>query len=139
MTNSNTQLGYIPNSPEGVIVRLNQVREQIAELKKLEDQVKESLIEAFRVQLTAAYREKPEPFGVINITEGEYKISFTTPKKVKWEQEGLAELYKDGAPVEVEYSVKETVYKDLDKEGKKIMNKFRTVEPGSVAIKIERV
>lgn len=138
MENSKKQSeGYIPNSVEATVVMLNSIRRQIAELKEDEEKIKDQLLSTFAEQIKSAYKEKSEPFGVVNFNDGDYKISFTTPKKVKWDQRGLAELHKDGAPVDVEYSVKEAVFKDLDDEGKAIMMKHRTVEPGSVAIKIE--
>lgn len=127
------------NSVEAITESLVTVRKEIESLKALEDNIKANLVQAFEVQLVAAYKEKPEPFGVVNFKDGEFKISFTTPKKVKYDQKGLAELYKQGAPVDVEYSIKEAVYKDLDQSGKEAIMPFRTVEPGSIAIKIERV
>ena len=136
--NLDKQSGYLPNSVEAIVETLTDIRSQIAVLKDKEDDFKTRLLGAFQSQLAAAYKEKSEPFGVVNFKDGDYKISFTTPKKVKWDQKGLELLYQDGAPVDVEYSVKEAVFKDLNDTGKALLMPHRTVEPGSVAIKIER-
>ncbi len=128
-----------PNSPEAIVESLHHVRNEIAALKELEDNLKSSLTESFKTQLTSAYKAKDEPFGVVNIKEGDFKIAFTTPKKVKYDQKGLAKLHEQGAPVDVEYSIKETVYKDMTDEEKNIIIPYRSVEPGSIAIKIERI
>ncbi len=126
------------NSPEAITESLHHVRNEIAALKELEDNLKSSLLEAYKTQLSSAYKQKDEPFGVVNFKDGDFKISFTTPKKVKYEQRGLARLRDEGAPVDVEYSIKETVYKDMTDEEKAYIIPYRSVEPGSVAIKIER-
>lgn len=133
------QFGYIPNSTEATVEQLVYVRDEIAALKELEDKLKSQLMEQFKTQLELSYKAKDEPFGVVNFKDGDYKISFTTPKKVKYDQAGLKSILEDGGPVDVEYSIKETVYKDLDQAGKNAIMPYRTVEPGSVAIKIEKV
>lgn len=137
MKNLKEQNGYIPNSVVSTIESLNHVRKEIATLKDLEEELKTLLAQSYSTQLVAQYKLKPEPFGVVSFLEGDYKVSFTTPKKVEYDQEGLAKLAKLGAPVDVEYSVKETVYKSLDDAGKEAFMPYRTVKPGSVSIKIE--
>ncbi len=131
------QNSYIPNSISSTIESLEHVRNEIANLEKLEGDLKERLVESFN--LSEAYKSKEEPFGVVNFQDGEYKISFTTPKKVKWDQKGLERLFKSGAPVEVEYNVKESVYKEQDDDGKAAFTQYRTVTPGSVSIKVEKI
>ncbi len=137
MNNLKEQSGYIPNSVEATIEQLTSVRNEMDALKRLETDLKGRMLEMFQKELHDAYMEKSEPFGIVNIQHGNYKLKFDTPKKVKWDQEGLAALYKDGASVEVEYSVKETVFKAQDADGKDAFMPYRTVEPGSVSIKVE--
>lgn len=127
----------IPNSVESQVNELESLRTRIKNLKEQEEQMKELIYENYKQKLVDSYKEKGEPFGVVNFKEEQFKISFDTPKKVKYDQAGLKNLYELGAPVEVEYSIKETVFKDLDKEGKDVIMPFRTVEPGKVAIKVE--
>ncbi len=136
MTKLKEQNGYIPNSVSATIESLEHVRNEMAALKKLEEEIKDKLVESF--DLASAYKSKSEPFGVVNFAEGDYKVSFTTPKKVKYDQAGLAKLAKLGAPVDVEYSVKETVFKALDDDGKAAFMQYRTVEPGAISIKVEK-
>lgn len=137
MKNLKEPSAYIPNSTEAVIVELERVRDEIASLKKSEENLKERLTAQF--DLSAAYKEKGEPFGVVNFINGEYKVSFTTPKKVEWDQVGLKELAQLGAPVSVEYGLSETLFKALDKDGQDAFMPYRTVKPGSISIKVEAV
>lgn len=133
-------LKSIPNSKEAIIETLADIRSQMAALKDREDDFKTRLYEAFAPELAQAYKEKGEPFGVVNMKEGDYKIVFTTPKKVKWDLTGLEKARQAGAPfVEVEYNIKETVFKDLSEADKDFLMQYRTVEPGSVNIKLERI
>ncbi len=127
-----------PNSIEGLVNSLEETRNEIKKLKELEEGMKERVTEYFKNEIAYAYKEKEEPFGIVNIQEGNMNISFTTPKKVKWDQEGLKKLYAEGAPVDVEFSVKEAVFKSQDNAGKNAFMQYRSVEPGSVSIKIEK-
>jgi hypothetical protein len=132
-------LKSVPNSTESILKDLEDLQAEISALKERETLLKSNLVFAYKDQMAQALKQKDEPFGVVNFKDGDYKIAFTTPKKVKWDQKGLKQVYEDGGPVDVEFSVKEAVYKDMDDDGKGILMKYRTVEPGNVAIKIERV
>ncbi len=121
-----------------VLEHLEDVQNQIDILKKQETGLKKELQEKYSKQTLSLYAEKGDKFGVVNIKDAGFKLSFTTPKKVSYDQEGLKKLYDLGAPVTVEYSLSENVYKALDKEGQAAFMPYRTVEPGNVSIKIER-
>jgi hypothetical protein len=127
----------IPNSIESQVTELESLRTRIKNLKEQEEQLKELIYENYRQKLELSYKEKDEPFGVVNFQEEGFKISFTTLKKVEWNQDGLKKLYNEGAPVEVEYNVKESVFKAQDAEGKDAFMAYRTVKPGTVTIKVE--
>lgn len=137
MKNLKEQPGYIPNSVEATLEQLNSVRNEMEELKRVESDLKSRILEIFQTGLKDCYKEKSEPFGVVNIQHGKYKLKFDTPKKVKYNQSGLETLFEEGAPVEVEYSVKESVFKSLDDSGKNAIIPYRTVEPGTISIKVE--
>lgn len=100
---------------------------------------KKALLDYFKNDAEALYKQKPEPFGVVNIESQGYKFTIDTPKKVEWDQEELAKLYEDGPfqYIEVAYNVKETVYKELGDNVKKVFQAARTVKPGSPTLKVE--
>lgn len=125
------------NSVEAQITELESVRSRIKNLKEQEDRIKDMIYENFKDEIAAAYKQKEDPFGVVNFPMDGYKLSFTTPKKVEWNQDGLKKLYEAGAPVDVEYSVKEVIFKAQDADGKDAFMPFRTVKPGAVSIKVE--
>lgn len=134
--NMNTQKA-IPNSIEGQVNELESIRTRIKNLKEQEDRYKELIYEYYKTKMEESYKAKDEPFGVVNFQEEGFKISLTTPKKVEWDQIGLKNLLEKGAPVEIEYSVEEKVFKAQDDAGKAAFIPFRTVKPGTVAIKVE--
>jgi len=99
---------------------------------------KKAVLDYFKDEADVLYRQKPEPFGVVNITAGNYKFTIDTPKKVEWDQNELAKLYLDGFfDIEVEYNIKESVYKEMTDNLKKYFQKARTVKPGSQTLKVE--
>lgn len=122
---------------EELSAELFSVQQEIKKLKAKESQIKDEVYDIYADQATSAYKEKPEPFGIVSFKEGDLKISFDTPKKVSWDQAGLAEVFEEGGPVEVEYNVKENIYKALDDKSRKYLLKYRTVTPGNIAVKIE--
>lgn len=127
----------LPNSIEGQVDQLELIRSQIKDLKAEEDLLKELIYENFKEKINSAYKQKDEAFGVVNFKEDKFKISFTTPKKVEWNQDGLKKLYEAGAPIDVEYSVKEVIFKAQDTDGKDAFMPYRTVKPGAISIKVE--
>lgn len=135
--NKSQEAKSMPNSIEGQVNELESIRTRIKNLKEQEERIKDSIYEKYKTKLEEKYKEKEEPFGVVNLQEESFKVIFTTPKKVEWNQDGLAKLMTQGAPIDIEYSMKETVYKDLDDESKKALLPYRTVKPGTVSVKIE--
>ena len=95
-------------------------------------------------QIKFAYSEKPEPFGVVNLSVAEKNIKLDTVKKVEWEQSELEKLWKkieaDGADpkqyINVVYSVSETLYKTFGDNLRAYFDPARTVRAGSTSIKI---
>jgi hypothetical protein len=110
-------------------------------MKKLKNEI----LNRHAVLIKAAYSNKSEPFGVINLPVGGKIVKFDTPKKVKWAQDKLESLWKqmeaDGADpksyIKVEYSVSETAFKEWGNNLKSYFTAARTVEAGNVSIKIE--
>ena len=113
-----------------------------AELKK----AKSVFLERKQQEISIALKQKAEPFGSVSQVVGDYKVTITTPKKVEWNQDGLAKLYADIAAdpeenvqeyITVEYKVKEDAYKNWPSNLKQTFEPLRTLKTGSVAIKIE--
>lgn len=134
-----TATEQLPNSFEALMDAIQATQQQLLKLKAHEKYLLDNLTAHFQEQLTVKYKQKAEPFGVVNFQEGNHKVKFTTPKNVSWDQEGLAKLMKEGAPVKIKYEVSETVYKELNDAGKKAFMPYRTVKPGKIAIKFEEV
>lgn len=129
--------------------------ELVADIKAIEDGIKEqtsnlkiakeALFNRKQAAIAEALAQKPEPFGAVSEQIGSDKVTFTTPKKVEWDQDGLKQLHDrmiaDGAdPLEymtVEYKVKEDAYKNWPSNLKEYFEPHRTVTPGNVSIKIE--
>lgn len=112
--------------------------EQIRALTKRKDVVKKQVLDMFSANIQAGLREKEEPFGTVNIQEGEYQIKTVTPKKVEYDQVGMEKLYKEGAPVTVEYTLSETLFKAMGDASRSEFLPYRTVKPGSVSLEITR-
>lgn len=133
---SNEKLKVIRGT-DSVLSELNKIQLDIKELKAQETMLKLALISEYKSEYTAKLKAKSEPFGQSSFETAEYKVTFNTPKKVTWDQNGLAELHKEGAPVDVEYSVGEKTYKELNDAGKEAFMPYRTVTPGNVSVEIE--
>lgn len=118
-----------------------------AEIESKIKLAKNELLDRRDAELKEALRQKKEPFGAVSAEIGTQKVTFTTPKKVEWNQEGLAAIHKemtqDGAdPSEymtVEYKIKEDAYKNWPSNLKEYFEPHRTVTPGNISIKIEPI
>lgn len=131
-SNSAEELSYIYNE-------LFRVESQISELKEYEGKLKAKLTFMFSDRIKEEYAQKPEPFGTVKFEDQDREIVFTTPKRVSYDQDGLKSLYEQGAPVTVEYSLNENVFKALDDAGKAAFMPYRTVEPGNMSVKVKEV
>jgi hypothetical protein len=116
---------------------LQEIQDKIAELKKQEAVVKSEIVFVFKERIEEALQQKDEPFGSVNFEVENLKVTFTTPKKISYDQEGLKRLYEEGAPVKVEYDLPETVFKVLDQAGKDAFMPYRTLERGTISFKVE--
>lgn len=117
---------------------LLETQEMIKSLKKKETKIKAEIIDAHESVL--------KQFGSVTVDEGDYKLVITTPKKVKWNQEYLAGIYKaietsgqDASEyIKIAYDVAESKFKAWPEH---IQNEFmpaRTLSQGSTSLKLER-
>jgi len=107
------------------------------EFAEAEKRAKDKLLAFVNEELQAELAKKDEPFGVVTLGD----VKFTVAKKVEWDQEQLANLYKEIGETANEYM--DTVYKVREAAFKNwpssIQNAFipaRTIQPGSVSIKV---
>lgn len=125
---------------------LEETNAQLAELKKrkaaLEDAIKNNFMEKFNQMLG----DKAEPFGSVSFTFGEFGVTYTSPKKVTWDQKELAALRKKiaehedpDAYIKAEYDVSETAYKNWPEDIKAAFLPARSVSNGKATIKIEKL
>lgn len=139
---------YHNSSDEQIVNEVKSLDDQIKELSSQKKVAQEALLERKQSEIAAALAQKPEPFGAVSAQIGEDKVTFTTPKKVDWDQKGLASLYAQIASdpeenvseyITVEYKIKEDAYKNWPSNLKETFEPYRTVTPGNIAIKIEPV
>ncbi len=130
-TNSTVEVSFL-------FEQLEEIEQHISEFDKKKKNIQSQIKDLYEDRITSAYSEKGEPYGAVSFKQDGLKLTFTTPKKVEYNQEGLALLYSEGAPVDVEYNIKEVVFKDLDAAGKAAIVPYRTVTTGKMTVKIER-
>jgi hypothetical protein len=124
---------------------LNAVRQKQAEAKKDEKVIVSQIRERYNDDFKNILKTKKEPYGKVSTQEDGFEIICTTQKKVTWNQEILAELYKriseheDASQyISVEYKVSETAYKNWPNDIKEAFKKARTEQEGTVKIEIEQ-
>lgn len=136
------------NTPdEGIIDDILNFEDEVEQATKKLKLAKAALLDRKQTEIASALSQKPEPFGAVSQQIANQKVTFTTPKKVEWDQEGLKQLQdqmiKDGAdPAEyitVELKVKEDAYKNWPSNLKEYFEPHRTVTPGNVAVKVEPI
>lgn len=134
------------NTPdEGVIASILAIEAEAAEVKSRLTMAKNVLVERKAADIAEALKQKKEPFGAVSQNIGDKKVTFTTPKKVEWSQDGLKALWNqmiaDGADpseyIVVDYTVKEDAYKNWPTNLKEYFEPHRTVTPGNIAVKID--
>lgn len=106
--------------------------------------LKNELLNRKRAELDAAYRGKPEPYGIVNLTIEGKTIKIDTVKVIEWDQAQLEGLWKqiiaDGAEpkeyISVEYKVSEALYKTWGANIKAFFEPARTVKARAPSVKI---
>lgn len=119
----------------------------VARLTKKVKQAKEELLNRHRGDIESALKTKDEPFGSAPFTLDGYKVVTNTPKKVEWDQNKLSAIAEKiieegGKPedyIERELSVSESKYKAWTKELQDHFRDARTVTPGNISVKIEKI
>jgi len=130
---------------EDIANRLTELSVQKEALIREEKLLKSEVANRYAEKATALYALKDAPFGAVNIEDGDYVVSITTPKKIKWDQTKLAALWvtisETDNPLDyiaVEYYVPESKYKSWPEVIKDEFADARTIEPGTPVITIKR-
>lgn len=139
--------GYEDCSFQLLMTLLGQAQQTKELATRDERQLKDELYRRFFTTVEAGLYEKDEPFGVVSTEFEGYKLAFTVPKKIEWDQEMLAAAYeslKSGNEnpadyVEIKYNVPESKYKSWPESLKEKFIDARMTIPGSVTIKFERI
>lgn len=119
---------------DDLVSELAQAEHDFNNAKMRLDVVKEQILEANKAAIEAELSKRQFPTGTVNVG----KIKFTIPKTVKWDQDELDKLYKDGANeyIKVKYDVSERDYDQWSDNIKKYFDPARTVVAGKPQIKI---
>lgn len=102
------------------------------------------LINRTQAVISALYKAKPEPYGIVNLDFGGKAIKVETVKVVEWDQSQLEKLWgqilSDGADpkqyIKAEYGVSETAYKSWGDNIRAFFDPARTVKARNPSIKI---
>lgn len=90
----------------------------------------------YEQEIGLALANKPEPFGTVTIDD----IEFNIPKRVKWNQDGLAKMYKQigrdaDQYIKVKYEVSESKFKSWPEAWRKDFAPYREVVEGAITVK----
>lgn len=131
---------------------LKQYAEELATLKQKRDEitkrenfVKNEILKAYEASIETELQSKDEPYGTVNVFDGDATLKVTIPKKVSWDQEKLIGIVQEIVQaghvatdyVDIEYYVPETKYKSWPTNIREAFIVARTIEPGTPTIKIE--
>lgn len=121
----------------GMKDNLSQLLAQKDALDKTITHYKNQIIDFCQAQINNELAKKDEPFGTANIGP----FSFNTPKKVEWDQVKLKTLYSEIGEtaheyMDISYKVRETAFKNWPSSIQNAFLPARTVQPGSISVKI---
>lgn len=109
------------------------------ELRRQKKQIETELREYFEGQIKDAGKK----FGTVNCEHDGFVVKFTTPKKIDWDQDGLAKLYdkikqheNPDVYMSAKYSVSENAYKTWPDKVKAAFDQHRTEGVGTEKIEI---
>lgn len=99
------------------------------------------------LQLAEVRRLQDKEFGAVNVTSEGFKVTETIPKRVKWDQEVLGDLFfkimkhgdKPSNYMKMKLEVPERMYDEMSPEIQGLFSEARTVERGKPVLKIEEV
>ena len=125
---------------------LETIAEEKARVKRLDDHLHNALRTRFADSAAEARRTKGIDTGTVRLTDGDYTVIADLPKKVVYDQAGLAlverELSEMGEPVTdyitIKRDVPERAYGAWPASLKKMFEPYRTVDVGKPTFKLEQ-
>jgi hypothetical protein len=125
---------------QNLIAELEYATQKKADAVEAEKQAKDELLAFVNEELQSELAKKDEPFGVVTIGD----VKYTVAKKVEWDQEKLEYLFNDISSsgdnaedyMDIVYKVKEAAFKNWPSSIQNAFLPARTVQPGSISIKI---
>lgn len=134
------------NIIDSICSDLEQISVKIEELKSQQATLNALLLDSAHSEIDAQLSDKDYGAGTATVSSEAFKVKVTVPKRVKWDNNKLAEveqyLVQRGEDpreyIEVKRSVSENAYNNWPCALKTMFIDARTVETSSPAIKIER-
>lgn len=128
---------------ENLLQQKQALEAQAKQIKKELEATEQAVSDLLAPDIAAAYGNKN--FGTVHIERDGIRLKVTTPKRVDWDGEKLAELYKSiGAAgdnpneyIKIEYSVSEAAYNNWPSNIAEAFEPARTVKPGKMKIEVE--
>jgi len=112
------------------------VKDLSAELKEIDEKLEDLFLQKSRDTL----RSQGKDFGTATIAEGNSRFKINIPKKVKWDNDMLKEVFEGMNPddanhfAKVTFSVDERVYNAAHKEIRDLLEPCRVTEMGKFKI-----
>lgn len=135
-----------PNeTDEQILQRIRNAESTIAVADRNKKQAIATLLDRREKEIQALLSMKPEPFGDVNLTIGNFAVKVNVPKKINWDEKLLAEKYKEiresgedaDMYIDASYKISETKYKNFKPDVQSFFQDARTVASGNPSIKIE--
>jgi hypothetical protein len=141
-------IGDIAALPAELLALLQQdVADLLASAKRLKDRLDTGLDLKYRDRAAALRRSAGKDTGSVRIKDGDIIIVADLPKRVKWEQPGLAQVVEriraggddPNEYVTLEYSVSERAYGAWPQSIRAALEPARTVETGKPSYRFESI
>lgn len=125
----------------------NRLEQEIAVLEQQLENVNVDIKDMLAMQLQTVRAAQAKEFGAVGIVAEGYKVTETIPKRVKWDQNKMAEIFQTiknhgDDPfqyMKVELGCNEKAYEKFDDGIKAVFDEARIVEKGKPSLKIEEV
>ncbi len=123
------------------------IEQEIAVLEAQLANVNTDIADLLAMQLETVRKAQGKEFGSVNVVSEGYRITETIPKRVKWNQKKMAEIFQTIKQhgdnpfdyMKVELGVSEKVYYKLDAGTRGVFDEARIIEKGRPSLEIEEV
>lgn len=131
--------------PSQILSSLREHNEEIAELTAQKKQLQKLLLESLKPQIDEQLQDKDYNCGTANVVVGNHQVSITIPKKIKYDNEELNDLYQEIRShgddpeefINVKFSINENAFKLWPVQRQNYFARARTVDRGAPVIKVK--